>query len=158
MQIESTIFTFMTQFTRKNIFKCCLLLNRTRNYPYRMPCTIFFMFFIVIRKENNLSLSIFCQKLPFLAQNVWFFFLKSKNGVLDIFLKSNILCTKILETVKFFFKSKKFLKLNMLKSKNYCTFSLQCQFSSFSLYKYFSGLVWNYHFFKEFLSILESLM
>ena len=29
----------------------------------------------------------------------------------------------------------------MLKSKNYCTFSLQFQFSSYVLYKYFSGLV-----------------
>ena len=61
-----------------------------------------------------------CQKLPFLPQNAWSFFLKSKNGVLEIFLKSNILCTKILGTVKFFLKSKNFLKSNMLKSKIHC--------------------------------------
>ena len=119
MPIESTIFTFMTQGTKKDIFKCCLLLNRMPNYPYKMPCTIFFHF--VIRKKNNSSLSIFCQKLPFLPQNAWFFFLKSKNGVLEIFLKSNILCTKILGTVKFFLKSKNFLKSNVLKSKIHCT-------------------------------------
>ena len=50
-----------------------------------------------------------------------FFILKSKSGVLEIFLKSNILCTKILGTVKFFLKSKNFLKSNMLKSKIHCT-------------------------------------
>ena len=59
--------------------------------------------------------------LPFLPQNAWFFSLKSKNGVLEIFLKSNILCTKILGTVKFFLKSKNFLKSNVLKSKIHCT-------------------------------------
>ena len=119
MQNESTLFTFMTQFARKNIFKCGLLLNRTPNYPYRMPCKIFSCFF-VYKEKNNLSLSIFCQKLPFLPQNAWFFFLKSKNGVLEIFLKSNILCTKILGTVKFFLKSKNFLKSNVFKSKIHC--------------------------------------
>ena len=83
----------------------------------------FFMFFFCYKEKNNLSLSIFCQKLPFLPQNAWFFFLKSKNGVLEIFLKSNILCTKILGTVKFFLKSKNFLKSNVLKSKIHCTHS-----------------------------------
>ena len=56
--------------TRKNIFKCYLLLNRVPNYPQRMPYTIFSCFFSFCYKEkNNLSLSIFCQKLPFLPQN-----------------------------------------------------------------------------------------
>ena len=82
----------------------------------------FHAIFFVIRKKNNISLSIFCQKLPFLAQNVWFFFLKSKNGVLEIFLKSNNLCTKILGTVKIFLKSKNFLKSNMLKSTIHCNY------------------------------------
>ena len=85
----------------------------------------FFMFFCY-KEKNNLSLSIFCQKLPFLPQNAWFFFLKSKNGVLEIFLKSNILCTKILGTVKFFLKSKNFLKSNVLKSKIHCTWNIRC--------------------------------
>ena len=116
------VVTFMTQFTRKNIFKCYLLLNRVPNYPYRMPYTIFSCFFCY-KEKNNLSLSIFCQKLPFLPQNAWFFFLKSKNGVLEIFLKSNILCTKILGKVKFFLKSKNFLKSNMLKLKIHCIVS-----------------------------------
>ena len=81
-----------------------------------MPCTIFSCFFFGYKdKKNYLSLSIFCQKSPFLPQNAWFFFLKSKNEVPEIFLKSNILCTKILGTVKFFLKS------NMLKSKIHCT-------------------------------------
>ena len=79
------------------------------------------MFLFCFKEKNNSSLSIFCQKLPFLPQNAWFFFLKSKNGVLEIFLKSNILCTKILGTVKFFLKLKNFLKSNVLKSKIHCT-------------------------------------
>jgi hypothetical protein len=84
-----------------------------------MPCTIFSCFFVIRKKK--LSLSIFCQKLPFLPQNAWIFFLKSKNGALEIFLKSSILCTKILGTVKFFLKSKNFLKSNVLKSKIHFT-------------------------------------
>ena len=114
------MFTFMTQFTRKNIFKCCLLLNRMANYPYRMLITIFSCFSLLKEKRYS-SLSIFGKKFHFLPQNAWVFFLKSKNGVLEIFLKSNILCTKILGTVKFFLKSKNFLKSNVLKSKIHCT-------------------------------------
>ena len=79
------------------------------------------MFLFCYKGKNNLSLSIFCLKLPFFPQNAWFFFLKSKNGVLETFLKSNILCTKILGKVKFFLKSKNFLKSNVLKSKIHCT-------------------------------------
>ena len=72
-------------------------------------------------KEKKIGLNIFCQKLPFLPQNPQIFFLKSKNVVLEILLKSNILCTKILGTVKFFLKSKNFLKWNVLKSKIHST-------------------------------------
>ena len=129
----------MTQFTRRNIFKSCLLLNRMPNCPYMMPCTIFSCFFFVIRIKNNSSLSIFCQKMPFLPQNALFFFLKSKNGVLEIFLKSNILCTKISGTVKFFLKSKNFLKLNVLKSKIDCTQQPQYQNPKYALVDSFNS-------------------
>ena len=61
------------------------------------------------------------QKLPFLPQNPQISFLKSKNGALEILLKSNILFTKSLGTVQFFLKSKNFLKSNVLKSKIHCT-------------------------------------
>ena len=101
-----------------NVFYCYIGCT-TIHIGYHAPFFHVFVFFY-IRKKNNLSLSIFCQKLPFLPQNAWFFFLKSKNGVLEIFLKSNILCTKILGTVKFFLKSKNFLKSNVLKSKIHC--------------------------------------
>ena len=72
------------------------------------------------------------QKLPFLPQNPQISFLKSKNGVLEILLKSHILCTKILGTGKFFLKSKNFLKSNMLKSKIHCI-SSKVEFISSSL-------------------------
>ena len=140
MQIESTIFTFMTQFTRKNIFKCCLLLNRMPNYPYRMPCTIFSCFFFVIRKKIIEVWAFFCQKLPFLPQNAWFFFLKSKNGVLETFLKSNILCTKILGTVKFFLKSQSFRKSYVLKSKIHC---IKIAFPNFFDWLFLIRACWN---------------
>ena len=54
------------------------------------------------------------------AKNLEFFFLKSKNGLPKILLKLNILCTKILRTLKFYLKSKNFLKSNVLKSKIHC--------------------------------------
>ena len=101
----------------------------------------FLMFFFVIRKKIIQIWAFFCQKLPFLPQNAWFFFLKSKNGVLEIFLKSNILCTKILGTVKFFLKSKNFLKSNVLKSKIHCTTFTPPDFEALSKYYWHSWIL-----------------
>ena len=95
-------------------------------------------------------MSIFCQKLPFLPQNAWFFFLKSKNGVLETFLKSDVLCTKILGTVKFFLKSKNLLKSNVLKSKIHCSmFILDSRVCTMYIWVSSEQFLW--HFFNSYL-------
>ena len=127
MQIESTIFIFMTKFTRKNIFKCCLLLNMMPNYPYRMPCTIFSCFLCYKETKKNKFWVCFARSCPFYLKMLNFSSLNQKILFLEIFLKSNILCTKILGTVKFFLKSKNFLTSNMLKSKIHCTMTPNLQ-------------------------------
>ena len=48
----------------------------------------FFHVFFCYNEKNDLSFCIFCLKLTFLPQSAWFFFLKLKNGVLEIFPKS----------------------------------------------------------------------
>ena len=67
--------------------------------------------------QNLQGLKVFNQNLPFLLQNPQFFLLSRPS---EILLKSSILCSKKSRRVEIFLKSKIFLKLNMLKSKNYC--------------------------------------
>ena len=67
--------------------------------------------------QNLQGLKVFNQNLPFLLQNPQFSLL---NRPSEILLKSSILCSKKSRRVEIFLKSKIFLKLNMLKSKNYC--------------------------------------
>ena len=77
----------------------------------------FFMFFFGY-KEIKIQVRVFFAKsCPFYLKMLDFSSLKSKNGALE----SNILCAKILGTVKFFLKSKNFLKSNVLKLKIHCT-------------------------------------
>ena len=80
MQIENTLFTFMTQFARKNIFNCCLLLNRTPNYPYRMPCTIFSCSFFCYKEKIFKFEHFFARNCPFYLEMLDFSSLNRKMG------------------------------------------------------------------------------
>ena len=72
---------------------------------------------MIINNKSLSNLSVFESEVALFAlpQNSQFSLPKSKYRPLEILLKSNILCIKILVRVKILLKS------NVLKSKNYCS-------------------------------------